>query len=60
MPRYAIDFTLKGRIEIDAKSEEHAHDIVNEYDWDLLVHDVDRLDVEGIEEVPDYRDDFNE
>lgn len=59
MPRYGIDFIMKGRIEIDAKNEEHAIDIFDSFSDSLLARNAE-VEIDEIEVVEDYRDDYDE
>jgi hypothetical protein len=60
MPRFAFDYTLKGRIEIDARDLESAHEKFNDKDASDLADEVEDIEITDTEKVEDYRDDEDE
>lgn len=54
MPRYELQFTLSGRIEVDARDEAHAQDIFDGLTFEDLAMDCTSVETTNIEKVDDY------
>ncbi len=54
MARFDIDYTIKGRVSISAKTEEEAYDVFMEMDGSKL--DTDDKEVTQIEKADGYDD----
>lgn len=55
MPRYEVEFKIKGTIAIDGPTEEYAHDVF--YDKDIASYaDAGDVEIVCIEKVEDYKE----
>jgi hypothetical protein len=58
MPRYEIEYTIRGKLHIDANSAEEAHDKFSDKEFDETVAQSESVDreMDDIQILPDYNE----